>query len=184
MNVEPDRQLVKAEAISALRVALLGGECIADALRACWYRHPLFASTLMSESLRLRFPPECDLRLVTAFVARIRASRPDELGSFPSREAEAVIRACLGELALLDEVPPSQFSYPELGIAILGELFCEWRPGAAELLGWFEHVEQAMQMMQEFFPALESSEHDWFTEGMHQSPFAAPLHEPQLGEEG
>ena len=169
---EHGRHAVKADAVAGLRNALVSGAGIADSVRACWYRHPLFASTLMSESLRLRYSPGCDIRLVTAFVARIRNSCGGPPGGFPSREAEAVIRACLGEVAMLDAVPPAQFSYPEIGIAILSQLLTEWRPGRDEVLGWFEQVEAAMEMMIEGFPALGRDEDDWFAAAMHQSPFA------------
>ena len=172
-----DSELVRTQAVTVLRAALLSRQGVADALRACWYRHPLFASTLMSESLRLRFPPGCDLRLVTAFVARVRAGQGGAAGGFPGREAEAVIRACLGETALLESVHPGQFSYPELGIAILGRLFAEWHPDNAQLREWFEHVGRATVAMRENSPALAGGEADWYAAGMHQSPFAAPMDE-------
>ena len=172
MIKESDRQSAKVQAVADLLAALVSGEGVAGAIRACWYRHPLFASTLMSESMRRQFPPGCDLRLVTAFVSRIRSSRPLVPGSFPSRETEAVIRACLGELNLLDEVHPARFNYPEIGIDVLGELFEEWRPDAEEIMQWFEHVQQATRAMGDAFPELESGEAGWFTAGMHQSPFA------------
>lgn len=175
MIEDSDRQSFKAQAVADLLAALLSGDGVAGALRACWYRHPLFASTLMSESMRRQYPPGCDLRLVTAFVSRIRARQQAVPCSFPSREAEAVIRACLGELNLLEEVHPARFNYPEIGIAILGELFDEWCPEAEELAEWFQHVERATRAMREAFPDLESGEADWFSIEMHRSPFAHGL---------
>lgn len=177
MSVKPDAGQTGAEAVAGLRAALIRSDGVADALRVCWYRNPLVASTLMSESLRRRFPPGCDLRLVTAFTARIRGDRGT---GFPGREAEAVIRGCLGETRLLDAVHPGQFSYPELGIAILGRLFAEWCPGEAELREWFEHVKEATRAMREHCPSLADGEPDW----MYQSPFAAPLREARQGQEG
>jgi len=160
-----------------LRGALLSGEGLSGSLRACWYRHPLFASTLMSESLRLYFLPVCDLRLITAFIARVQSAIRGVPGTFPSREAEAVISACLGELRLLDKVHPSRFSYPEIGIAILGQLFDEWRLDSGESRQLFVHVEQATNVRLEAFPELESGE-EWFALRMHQSPFVYQLIEP------
>lgn len=175
MTGPADRERVKAEAVADLRAALSDGTDVAAALRSCWYRHPLFASTLMGEAVRLRFEPGCDVRLVTRFVARMRAGYDGKADNFPRREAEAVIRACLGELELLDAVPPSRFSYPELGIAILGGLFQEWQPGDLEIADLFLQVDQALQAVIWGFPELESNEDDWFALGMHISPFAAPL---------
>jgi hypothetical protein len=181
MSQEAEAERVKADAVAALRAALLSGQGVADAVRVCWYRNPLFASTLMSESLRLRFAPGCDLRLVTAFVARIRAVHGE---GFPGREAEAVIRACLGETGLLDAVHPGRLSYPEIGIAVLDRLFAEWHPDEGELREWFGHVERATAEMTEASPSLRVGEADWFAEGMHELPFAAPQGETWWGEEG
>ena len=172
MTEEPEPALVKTEAVARLRAALAAGEGVTEAVRACWYCHPLFASVLMSESLRLVFGTGCDIRLVTAFVVRVREAEGGVPGGFPSREAEALIRACLGEVALLEAVHPGEVSYPELGIAILSMLFREWRPGPAEVASWFGHVESALQAMMEGAPGLGTGEEDWFAAGMHQSPFA------------
>jgi hypothetical protein len=44
---------------------------------------------------------------------------------FPAREAEALIRAALGEKFLLESVHPDDFSYPEIEISVLAGLFQE-----------------------------------------------------------
>lgn len=175
--MEPDKDSVKSEAVAGLRAALLRGRGVADALRACWYRHPLFASTLLSESVRLRFPQDRDLRLITAFVARVRSSGPWISAGFPSREAEAVMRACLGEVALLEAVDPGVFNYPEIGIALADRLFAEWRPGQTEVDSLFAQVELALPAIHAMFPHLEPGEDEWFAAGMHTSPFLAPVGE-------
>lgn len=180
MSDGADRELIKAAVLSGLRAALAEGAELADALRACWYRHPLFASTLLSESLRLRFDVGGDVRLVTGFVARIRSAQGGKAGGFPAREAEAVIRACLGEVGLLEAVPASQFSYPELGIAILDRLFQEWQPSGTEVEGLFEQIDQALEVMLMGFPELAPGEDNWFATGMHDSPFSVPLRTSSL----
>jgi hypothetical protein len=174
VNVETDKESDKSGAVANLRAALLGEQGVADALRACWYRHPLFASTLLSESVRLRFPPNCDLRLVTAFVARVRSNGPRNSAGFPSREAEAVMRACLGEVVLLEAVDPRVFNYPEISIALTSQLFAEWQPAPAEVHSLFALVERALPEMHVMSPHLEADEDQWFAAGMHISPFAAP----------
>lgn len=182
----PDRDVIKADAVSALRTALVQRAGVAGALRACWYRHPLFASTLLTQSVQRRFASDCDIRLITGFVSRIRsAQRPASLG-FPSREAEALIRVALGEVALLEEVHPSKFSYPEIGIAILGRLFAEWQPGAAEVEVLFQQAESVLEGTRELFPELGPGEEDWFAAGMHESPFAVLMGEApaEMREEG
>jgi hypothetical protein len=168
------REQEQAQAVDALRVALVGRSDVCDALRACWYRNPAFSSALMEESLRSRFGPDCDVRLITALVARIRASRDGPVGAFPSREAEAVIRANLGELALLDAVDPARFSYAELGIAVLGRLFEEWRPGPEEVDDLFGRAEQVRHDMAEGSPLVAQAEETWYAAGMPDSPFSGP----------
>lgn len=54
------------------------------------------------------------------------------------------IRATLGEVALLEEVDPGQFSYPEIGIAILGRLFAEWEPSDADVESLFRLTESVL----------------------------------------
>jgi hypothetical protein len=168
------REQVKAEAAAGLRVALLSIHSVGDAVRACWYRNPSFASALMVESLRLRFGEGCDVRLITAFVARIRAAQGGPPGAFPSREAEALIRAYLGELALLDAVDPATFSYPDLGIAVLDRLFEEWQPTAAEVSDLFDRTAAVQHQMTVLLPELELAEEGWFAAGLPDSPLAAP----------
>jgi hypothetical protein len=53
MNDGADRKRIKAKAVAAL--SKRAG--VAAAVRSCWYRHPLFASTLTGEVVRLRFEP-------------------------------------------------------------------------------------------------------------------------------
>lgn len=141
---------------------------------------------LLSESVRLRFATDCDVRLITAFIARVRSSQPDTPVGFPSREAEALIRASLGEVELLQAVDPARFCYPEIGIAILCRLLEEWQPGGAEVRSLFEQVDAALAATHAMFPALAPGEHDWFAAGMHESPFAAPVGEGPVsqGEQG
>jgi hypothetical protein len=167
-----DRDVIKAEAVSALRSALVQRAGVAAAIRACWYRNPLFASTLLTQSVQRRFASDCDIRLITGFVSRIRVAQGSASLGFPSREAEALIRVALGEVALLDEVDPSKFSYPEIGIAILGRLLAEWEPEVAEVKSLFQQAESVLQGTQKMWPELAPGEEGWFAAGMHQSPFA------------
>lgn len=177
--LEPDQ--VQADAIRALRKALLHGDGVADSLRGCWYRSPVFASTLFTESVRQRFGKGCDVRVITRFVSRIRSAHPVGGLNFPSREAEALIRAALGEPAMFAEVHPGEFSYPEIGIAILARLFEEWQPGRAEVESLFDRVEGVALAARRQSPKLGPAEEDWFAAGMHESPFAAPT---RSGEDG
>jgi hypothetical protein len=52
-----------------LRAALMGGSGAADAFRRCWYRHPMFATALFTESVRYRFGLHPDIRNITSFLA-------------------------------------------------------------------------------------------------------------------
>lgn len=185
MIVEAGRELVKAEAVSALRLALATGQGVGDALRACWYRHPTFATALMTESLMQRFGPGCDVRLITAFIARLRDSRGGPPGGFPSREAEALIRGYLGELELLDSVDPGQISYPEVGVGVLGGLFQEWRPSPGEVDDLLARAETVLRRAADSSALVNRAEEDWFESGMPDSPFAGPLGEvpPERSEE-
>jgi hypothetical protein len=93
----------------------------------------------------------------------------------PSREAEALIRACLGEVELLDAVQPSEFSYPEIGIAIVSRLYDEWQPSLPQIYDIFQQTEDALQVALRHIPELVPGEEDWFAAGMPTSPFAAFL---------
>lgn len=172
MSEDPERELIKEEAVAELRAALVRGTGVDSAVRGCFYRHPLFAVILMGESLRLLFGVGGDLRRVTAFVGRIRRVQGREPGAFPSREAEALVRACLGERAMLDAVQPSHLNYPELGIAIMTQLFDEWRPDLPHIQEIFERTEHALDLAVAYFPELAPAEADWYAAGMPSSPFA------------
>jgi hypothetical protein len=170
-----DHAVVRAEAVRDLRVALENAGTAGDAMRACWYRNPLFSSALFIEAVQQFFGPGCDIRVITSFVARIASSRPATGIGFASREAEAFIRAVLGEVALLEEVHPAQFSYAELGIAILERLFAEWRPDRSELDALFARAETVNLAGRDLDFTLDPAENEWFAAGMHESPFAFPL---------
>jgi len=88
---------------------------------------------------------------------------------------EAVIRAALGETMFFDSVHPGQFSYPEIGIAVLDRLFLEWRPSGAEIDSLFRRVQEAQVAVHEMSPELAPAEDEWFAAGMHESPFAFPM---------
>jgi hypothetical protein len=171
--VSADQEAVKAAAVAGLRTALTNAVGVPEALRACWYRNPAFSSTLFTEAIRHRFGEAADIRVVTRLVSRIR---PGERG-FPRREAEAVIRAALGETAFFECVHPGQFSYPEMGIAVLDRLFLEWRPSGAEIERLFRRVEEVLVAVRGMFPDLAAGEDDWFAVGMHESPFVIPVGE-------
>jgi hypothetical protein len=76
---------------------------------------------------------------------------------------------------LFDAVHPGQFSYPEIGIAVLDRLFLEWRPDGAEIDTIFRRVYEVQAAVHELSPELGSAEDDWFAAGMHESPFAGPM---------
>jgi hypothetical protein len=170
--LEFERETIKADAVVALRTALVTGEGIGQAVRWCWYRNPMFAAALFTETVRARFPADCDVRELTRFIVRHWAVGSPAAAGFPAREAEALLRGTLGEVALLDEVHPGRFSYPELGSALLGALLGEWRPGSAEVYDLFGRAEGTLQAGQELSPGLGPAEEDWFSVGMHESPLA------------
>jgi hypothetical protein len=170
----PDPDQVKAEAVRRLRQALVTTSDIASALRWSWYRNPVFSTALFTESVRQWFGAGCDVRALTRFVGRARAVLSEEASGFPSREAEALLRAALGEVGLLDAVDPGQFSYPELAIVLLGQLFREWQPTPEQVNRLFDRVALVARGTT---PALQPLEEDWFAAGMPDSPFAVPLDE-------
>lgn len=91
---------------------------------------------------------------------------------FPCREAEALIRAALGEMFLLESIHPRDFSYPEIGISVLAGLFEE---GSLSQTEWESLLNRAQMILEEGFelsPDLAFVEDDWFAAGMHDSPFA------------
>jgi hypothetical protein len=156
-----DQEEVKAAAIDGLRAALAAAVGAPEALRACWYRNPSFSSALFTGAVRHFFGAAADIRAVTRMVSRIRPGEP----GFPRREVEAVIRAALGETMFFDLVHPGQFSYPEIGIAVLDTLFREWQPGDAELSSLFRQVQEVQAAAYELSPELLPVEKDWLPQG-------------------
>lgn len=175
-----DEEEVKSAAIDGLREALAAGAGVPEALRACWYRNPSFSAVLFAEAVRHFFGAAADIRAVTRMVSRIRPGEP----GFPRREVEAVIRAVLGETMFFDFVHPGQFSYPEIGIAVLDTLFREWQPGDAEIGSLFRRVQEVQAAVSGLSPELVPAEKEWFAAGMHESPFAFPLDAARRDEEG
>lgn len=167
----------KAAVVEALRRSLAAGGDISAELRACFYRNPMFSGTLFSEALRGRFGGQ-QTNEVSRFVARMRANWPQAGPGFPYREAEAVMLGVLGEVSLLDYVDPADFSYPEIGIAVLGRLFAEWQPGPDTVDALFAKVERVRDDAMKLNPGLVQGEQSWFAAGMHRSPFAVPITVP------
>jgi hypothetical protein len=166
-----DLELVKAGAVAALRSALTSGREMSAAIRRCWYRNPVFSSTLFPEAMRRRFGEGCDIREITQFAARIHKERSAEHESFPAREAEALIRAVLGEVRFFEDVHPGCFSYSEIGITVLGSLFQDWFPDASEARSFLRGVEEVAAAARGRPRELAVLESDWFAAGMHDSPF-------------
>lgn len=169
--VEADHETVREQAVSALRAALVSGMGVADAFRRCWYRHPVFATALFVESACQRFGTHPDIRAITSFVAAIRESRRGAGLGFPCREAEALIRAALGEAELMDAVHPGQFSYPEIGIAVLVMLYDEMGFSTTEWEPLLERASATLEKAHCYSQELSSSEGEWFALGMPDSPF-------------
>jgi hypothetical protein len=169
--LESEREAVKADARAALRMALVMGEGIAESLRWCWYRDPMFSVALFTETVRARFSRDCDVRELTRFIARHRPAGSPDAAGFPAREAEALMRGVLGEAEFFDAVHPGKFSYPEIGITVLGGLFGEWRPCPQEVDDLIVRVETTVRAGQELSPGLGPAEEAWFAAGMHESPF-------------
>src|ERR1700733_2550897 len=153
-----DEKELKAAAIDGLREALAAAVGVLEALRACWYRNPSFSSVLFTEAVRRFFGSAPGIRAVTRMVSRMGLGEP----GFPRREVEAVIRAALGETMFFDLVDPGQFSYPEIGIAVLDTLFREWQPGDAEIGSSFRQVQRMQAAAYELSPDLVPVEKVWF----------------------
>lgn len=175
-NLPGGRKEVKARAVRELRAALMNGGPVAAALRACCYRHPIFFTMLFRESLADRFRIDRDVREITAFVARVREARGSAAAGFPSREAEGIIRAILGDALMEGQVDPYAFSYPEIGIALMTRLFAEWQPSADQVDALISRSE-ALTAEKARLALLAEREDLWFAAGMPDSPFAT-LDEP------
>lgn len=169
------REAVKARAELELRAALAGSGRIDAALRRCCYRNPAFFLGLFSGAVSERFGEGCDIREITAFVARIREARGPDAGGFPSREAEACIRAMLGDGFMSDQFDPSAVSIPEIVIVVMARLLAEWQPDADEVAALMARSEA---FIAERGRLLAEQEDLWFAAGMADSPFV------MLGGEG
>lgn len=163
-----------------LRLALTGSGRVDAALRACAYRNPIFFSVLFHESMTELFSKDGDIREITAFVARVRAAR-GPTAAFPSREAEGVLRAILGEAMMIGQADPHAVSYLEIAIALMTELFAEWQPTADEVAALMSRSE-TVAAEKGGQPLVAEHEDRWFAAGMPDSPFAA-LDEPVSDDE-
>jgi hypothetical protein len=83
-----------------------------------------------------------------------------------------MIRAALGETAFLELVDPAVFSYPEIGVTILGRIFQEWQPGVGEVTQLLSGAQEATGAAGASSAELTAGERDWFGAGMLESPFA------------
>jgi hypothetical protein len=131
----------------------------------------MFFVGLFHESMVERFGKDCDIREITAFVARIRDARGAEAAGFPSREAEAYIRAMLGDGLMSEQLDPYAVSYPEIAIAVMTRLLDEWQPSASEVTALMARSE-AFAAERGRQPLLAEQENLWFAAGMPDSPFA------------
>lgn len=116
-----------------LLAALTGTGQVHAALRACCYRNPMFFAGLFHESMAERFGEACGICRIAAFVARIHDARGPRGCRVPSREAEALIRAMLGDGLVSEQVDPYTVSYPEIAIAVMTRLLAEWQPNVGEV---------------------------------------------------
>lgn len=172
-RVDPDREDVKAEAVAGLRLALMSELDVSGALRRCWYRNPMFTGMLFIASVGRRFGSRPDIRIITSFLAGIRRNREEaSLPGFPCREAEALVRAALGETQFLEAVSQGNVLYPEIGIAVLEEIFRERSFGPDEWESLLNRAKLALDEGSQSIPAMNLAEDDWFASGIHDSPFA------------
>jgi tetratricopeptide (TPR) repeat protein len=119
---------------AVLRAHLLSQAGLIPAIDAVFAEDPGFCSALLTETVRQRFAEDCDIRDVTAFVARAAArAQRDGPAAFRSREAEAVIRIALGESELMDELDITGFDLAAVVTGALAEAFAEWQPLAIDL---------------------------------------------------
>jgi len=172
MLVQSEWAAVRDSAITTLRAALVSGVGVAEALRQCWYRNPLFGVAVFIEAVRARFRADDDVRLLTAFITRHWPGGGSGVAAFPVREAEALMRSALGEVGLMEDVHPGRFSYPEICIGLLSALFQKWRPGAGEVADLLVRAEGSVRGAHELSSDLSGAEDSWFAAGMHESPFA------------
>lgn len=180
---EPDLDAVRADAVMALRLALDRGSGVAEALRWCYYRNPLFMWGLFRMAVALRFGTGGDIREITKFVARIRAERPVDRPGFPSREAELMIRLALGEIGLAAEADPDKVNFHEIGIAVLDRIFADRPPAREEVDAMFAEAEDVLRAARDVAPIINTAEDQWFGAGWHTSPFAVPLNEEKTADE-
>jgi hypothetical protein len=143
----------------------------------------MFASALFTESVRYRFGLRPDIREITSFLAGIRMTRTGgQVSGFPMREAEALIRAVLGEMLMLETVDADVFSLPEIAISVMDGLFLEGLLSPVEWESLLWRAEQVLEEGLKVAPQLAVAEDDWFAAGMANSPFVsindkAPVHE-------
>ena len=85
------------------------------------------------------------------------------------------MRVSLGETDLWPELDWAKVNYLEVFIAVLQEVFAEWRPTGGEVEDLFSLTQSAgahaPELAAELAPGMSLATQDWFKMGMHQSPF-------------
>jgi hypothetical protein len=129
-----DPRGMPADPVTALRAALVSGTNLAAAVRQAMYKNPALTAALYTESVGRWFEPGYDIRDVTRFTARIKATRltAGPTGYQP-REAELMIRIALGENVLIQDLDPDKVDVAEIVIAVLTGMLAERPPSPAEL---------------------------------------------------
>jgi hypothetical protein len=78
----------------------------------------------------------------------------------------------LGERYFLESINRGNFSYPEIGIVVLEEIFRERSFGPDEWESLLNLADLALDEASRCTPEMALVEDDWFASGMHDSPFA------------
>ena len=147
--------MTRGNSIQALRTQILARTGLAQAIETAFSADAGFCCALVQESVRQRFGDDCDLREVTAFVARAAAlAKQDGPPAFPPREAEAVIRMSLGEPELLNVVDVTAFDMGVVVVGVLGGLFAQWDLSESELDDLLARAAAAAALVAELAPGL------------------------------
>jgi cytochrome c-type biogenesis protein CcmH/NrfG len=156
----------------ALRNAVLARTAVGSAVRCCFYQNPVFTIGLFVEMTRRRFGTGYDAGSVARFVAGVHEHSTQSFPEgFPRREAEALVRAVLGEVAFLASRP--QLDEGEVCITLLDAMLAGWQPGEAELDSMFDAVRALTAEGRGAFAGLRSAEDWWFAHGVPGLPFAS-----------
>src|SRR5215469_1784948 len=163
-----DQAMVRAESVYRVRAALLADTNVLDSVRWACYQNPVFCVALFACVVRRRFGASRPLA-ISRLVRQVGARRSGDLLGFPEHEAEKLMLLALDEVGLAASLAAVDVNYPEIAIAVVSEIFADWKPGPVEVSALFGEVDETVRVARELEPDATEAAAWWFELALESS---------------